>query len=112
MNKKNGRPSKAESSAKRQRDFTGTANPRHLRALAALQRRPMPLEELDRHAGCSNGPDLAASLRAKGLDLPCSKTPCLDRDGTEVQRGVYHLSDDARRKVARWLRKRAKGGAC
>ncbi|UEP35955.1 hypothetical protein LL998_06605 [Burkholderia ambifaria] len=107
---KNARPSKAESSAKRQSEFTGTANPRQLRALTMLQRRPMPREELDGYAGCSNGPDLIAGLRAKGLALPCVRVACIDRDGIEVQRGVYHLTTSDRRKVARWLRMRAEGG--
>ncbi|RQR95307.1 hypothetical protein DIE04_17295 [Burkholderia sp. Bp8994] len=108
---KNARPSKAESSAKRQSQFTGTANLRQLRALTVLQRRPMPREELDAVVGCSNGPDLIAGLRAKGLALPCVRVACIDRDGIEVQRGVYRLTTTDRRKVARWLTKRSKGAA-
>jgi hypothetical protein len=38
--------------------FTGTQNPRQLRAIAALERRPMPRESLDREAGCSNSPEM------------------------------------------------------
>ncbi len=105
---KKARPTKSQSSANTQRNFTGTDNPRHLRALAGWQRRPMPREELDRVAGCSNGPDLVADLRARGLDLPCSRVPCIDRDGFEVKRGIYHFSEADRRKVARWLVKRSK----
>ncbi|WP_321821894.1 MULTISPECIES: hypothetical protein [unclassified Burkholderia] len=103
---KNARPSKAESSAKRQHEFTGTANPRQLRALTVLQRRPMPREELDTVVGCSNAPDLVAGLRAKGLALPCVRVACTDRYGIEVLRGVYYLTTSDRRKVARWLKKR------
>lgn len=103
---KNARPSKAESSAKRQSEFTGTKNPRHLRALTVLQRRPMPREELDHFTGCSNSPALIASLRAKGLVLPCERVPYIDRDGREVRRGVYRLTTIDRRKVARWIKVR------
>jgi hypothetical protein len=83
--------------------FSGTENPRHLRALAALLRRPMPREHIDREAGCSNGPDLIAELRSRGLSLPCDRTPVIDRDGREVTRGVYHLTSTDRRKVHLWL---------
>jgi hypothetical protein len=103
---KNARPSKAESSAKRQSEFTGTANPRQLRALTMLQRRPMPREELDHFTGCSNSPALIASLRAKGLVLPCERVPYIDRDSREVRRGVYRLTTTDRRKVARWIKVR------
>ncbi|NTX29061.1 hypothetical protein HT746_18305 [Burkholderia pyrrocinia] len=106
MEKKNARPSKAESSAKRQSEFSGTANPRHLRALSVLQRRPMSREELDAISGCSNAPDVVSNLRTKGLDLPCVRILCIDRDGLEVRRGVYHLTTSDRRKVARWLKSR------
>ncbi len=61
--------------------FFGSDNPRHLRALAALLRRPMPREHLDLAAGCSNGPDLVSELRNRGLALPCDRTPVVHRDG-------------------------------
>lgn len=83
--------------------FGGTENPRHLRALAALLRRPMPRKHLDREAGCSNGPDLVAELRSRGLSLPCNRAPVIDRDGREVQRGVYRLTTTDRRKLHQWL---------
>ncbi|MBG0869265.1 hypothetical protein H0X91_04690 [Burkholderia sp. 9777_1386] len=105
MEKKNARQPKP-TSAKRQSEFIGTANLRQLRALTMLQRRPMPREELDTVAGCSNGPDLIAGLRAKGLALPCVRVACIDGDGNEVRRGVYRLTTSDRRKVARWLNKR------
>ena len=50
--------------------FHGTDNPRHLRALEVLLRRPVPREQLDSVAGCSNGPALVADLRALGLGEP------------------------------------------
>ncbi len=86
--------------------FTGTDNPRHLRAIMALLTRPRTREDVDRTAGCSNGPDLIAELRRRGLDAPCSKTPCIDRDGREVKRGVYHLTEDDKRLIRAWLKRR------
>jgi hypothetical protein len=90
--------------------FQGTDNPRHLRAIHALLRRPMPREQLDREAGASNGPALVAELRDRGLDLPCDRVPCLDRDGREVRRGIYNLTQRDRIRIARWLARRARGG--
>ena len=90
--------------------FLGTENPRHLRAIHALLRRPMPREQLDREAGASNGPDLVADLRLRGLDLPCNRVPCLDRDGREVRRGIYHFTQRDRIRIARWQAKRQQRG--
>ncbi len=93
--------------------FNGTDNPRYLRAIHALLVRPVPREQLDRVAGCSNGPALVAALRDLGLGkdgLPCTMVPDYDRDGEAIRRGVYSLSDAGRRAVNIWLRKR-KGGA-
>lgn len=83
--------------------FTGTSNHRHQRALHALMRRSITREQLDRHAGCSNGPSLIAELRARNLDVPCTRIPVYDRDGRKVYAGVYSLSAQDRRKLARWL---------
>ena len=83
--------------------FSGSSNPRHLRARHALLRRSMPREHLDREAGCSNGPELVAELRRRGLDLPCDRIPVYDRDGFEVRRGVYHLTPKDRRKIHHWF---------
>ena len=91
--------------------FVGTDNPRHLRAIHSLLRRPMPREQLDHEAGASNGPALVSDLRDLGLDLPCDRVPCLDRDGFEVRRGVYNLTQRDRIRIARWLARRARGGA-
>jgi hypothetical protein len=118
---KNARPTEGKTSAREQGDskatatFLGTDNPRYLRALQALLTRPIPREQLDRVAGCSNGPSLIAELRALGLPapecLPCERVPCFDRDGEEVRRGVYSLTPVGRRRVHAWMRKRAtKGG--
>lgn len=88
------------------RRFSGTDNPRHLRALNGLLRRPMPREHLDREAGASNGPALIAELRDRGLSIPCDRAPVIDRDGREVQRGIYRLTERDRRRIRFWLRRR------
>jgi hypothetical protein len=83
--------------------FSGTDNPRHLRAIHALLTRPMPREHLDRHVGCSNSPDVIAELRRRGLDVPCERVPDTDRDGKLIKRGVYHFIAQDRSKISRWL---------
>lgn len=91
-------------------EFLGSENHRHLRVLAALMVRARSREEIDRIAGASNGPALIQSLRELGLPgrtcLPCKLTPCYDRDGLEVQRGVYWLTPAGRRRVHAWMRRR------
>lgn len=90
--------------AKQQRFFT--SNPRHLRVLIAITRRPMPREHVDIEAGASNGPELVAELRRRGLDVPCARVPCMDKDGFEVRRGVHYLTRNDRRIIReffRWL---------
>jgi len=84
------------------RDFTiKKGNARELRVLRELLRRPMPREVLDRTAGASNGPDVVAELRRRGLAVPCDRVPCFDRDGHEVRRGVYHATASDRRAIYR-----------
>ena len=83
--------------------FSGTDNPRHLRVIFALLRRAMPREHVDREAGCSNGPDMIAELRRRGLEIPCTKIEAFDRDGLPCRPGVYHFTAADRRKVHRWL---------
>lgn len=100
---KNARPQTTEASALDKRHFTGTENPRHLRAIHSLMTRPMPREHLDRAAGCSNGPDLITALRKRGLEIPCERISDIDRDGKPIRRGVYHLSAQDRRRLGRWL---------
>ncbi len=90
--------------------FQGTTNPRLLRIVAALMTRARSREDVDRIAGASNGPAAIAELRALGLSkpdcLPCERTPCFDRDGKEVQRGIYWLTPTGRRRVQEWMRRR------
>ena len=86
------RPTKnAERGAPTKRQFTGTDNPRHLRALAALLSHPVPREQIDAIAGCSNGPELIAELRRRGLGkdhLPCERI-------TTIQNAVLSLQSAA-----------------
>jgi hypothetical protein len=104
-------PQKGNPSAPNSAKFIGTDNPRHLRAIAALLRRPMPRENLDTEAGCSNGPELVAELRRRGLEVPCHRINFVDRDGFICRPGVYLLTDADRRKLHQWMAKRTKGGA-
>ena len=89
--------------------FTGTVNPRHLRTIQALMTRPMTREHLDQIAGCSNGPELVAELRRRGLEVPCARTKKKDRDLFDCWPGVYHFTQTDRRRVNAWLTRR--GGA-
>lgn len=104
-------PAKAEQSAPSKRKFTGTDNPRQLRALAVLLRRPVSREQLDHIAGCSNGPELVAELRRRGLDVPCERIRFIDRDGYTCRPGVYSLTIADRRMIYAWMSKRQKGSA-
>ncbi len=112
----NARPPEGSTSAREQGDskvvasFSGTDNPRHLRVIQALMTRPLPREQLDRVAGCSNGPDLVAELRRRGLKAPCTRTKKQDGDGFDVLPGVYHLTQGDRRRVSAWKRERASKG--
>ena len=105
---KNARPEKTEASALEQREFY-TDNPRHQRALALLLQRPVKREELDRAAGCSNGPELVAELRRRGLELPCERVAAIDRDGRHCKPGIYSLTSKDRRRINAWLRRREGG---
>ena len=113
--KKRPTPQKAESSALNSVNFTvpcrftGTDNPRHLRTIQALMTRPITREQLDQIAGCSNGPELIAELRRRGLNVPCTRTKKKDRDLFDCWPGVYHFTQADRRRVLAWMARR--GGA-
>lgn len=82
-----------------------TDNPREIRIICALASSPCTREELDRIAGASNVPDAIATLRAKGLEIPCVRHPASDKDGEIVQRGQYRFTDtDRERTVSIWGR--------
>jgi len=92
-----------DSTAKTASKFTGTDNPRHLRVIQSTLIRSRKREEIDRIAGCSNGPELVAELRRRGLEFPCARVPAIDRDGYLIKYGVYSLTNTDRRKINRWL---------
>ena len=70
-------PSKENPSAPNKREFTGTDNPRHLRAIAALLRRPMPRENLDTEAGAAMALNWWQSFAAVGLRCHASASTLL-----------------------------------
>lgn len=86
--------------------FTGTDNPRHLRAIHALMQRARFKNDLQTITGASNTPELVAELRRRGLETPCEKVPVLDRDGVVTRPGIYSFNAPDRRKVNSWLSKR------
>jgi hypothetical protein len=103
-------PPKENPSAPNSAKFTGTDNPRHLRAIVVLLRRPLAREDLDSVAGCSNGPALVAALRDKGLTLPCDRIEFVDRDGRPCRPGVYSLTASDRRLLLQWMARQSRRG--
>jgi hypothetical protein len=93
--------------------FSGTDNPRHLRAIFALLKSPQPREAMDSISGCSNAPELIAELRRRGLDkdkhLPCERIRFIDRDGKVCRPGVYSFTAQGRRLIFAWLAIRNRG---
>jgi len=93
--------------------FAGTSNPRHLRVITVLMRRPLHRQELDSVAGCSNGPGLVLALRNLGLDkdkhLTCTRVPFIDRDGKPCRPGVYDLTPAGKRLIWAWHASMRKG---
>lgn len=83
--------------------FYGTDNPRYLRVLAALIWRLLMREEVDRVAGCSNGPQLVKEIRKAGLAVPCKRLNFRDRDGRRCRPGQYCLTDNDRKLIREWL---------
>lgn len=85
--------------------FLATRNPRHLRALIELMRGvDVRRERLDAVAGCSNGLELVAELRRRGLHIPCDRSlASKDRDGKPCWPGVYWLTSDDFKKISEWL---------
>lgn len=88
--------------------FAGTDNPRHLRTIQALMTRPITREHLDQIAGCSNSPELVAELRRRGLEIPCARSKKKDRDLFDCWPGVYHFTQQDRKRVNAWLSLREK----
>lgn len=97
---------KPKSFAPNTRSFIGTDNPRQLRAITALLRRPLSRFELDGVAGATNSPELVAELRRRGLDVPCERINFTDRDGRPCRPGVYSFTQADRRRLHRWMTER------
>jgi hypothetical protein len=90
----NGKASKANSTPGR------IKSQRQIRALQALLNGPIRREHLDRTCGVSNGPELIARLRARGLKIICDESQAvIDRDGREAYPGVYSLHSESRAKA-------------
>lgn len=106
-----GKQQKQQADSTQQARFTGTTNPRHLRVIQALMTRPLPRQQLDAVAGASNGPELVAELRRRGLELLCTRTKKKDRDGFDALPGVYHFTQQDRRRVIQWIAKRNQSAA-
>lgn len=100
---------KAESSAPSKRKFAGTENPRQLRVIAALLRRPISRQELDSVAGCANGPALVSDLRDLGLTVGCERIKFIDRDGCICRPGVYSFTAGDRHRFYQWRAESKKG---
>ena len=70
--------------------------PRQKRALDPLWQGPLMREQLDRAAGCSNGPQLVKDLRERGVDIDCTLVESTDRDGRPCKPGRYELTGKGR----------------
>ena len=68
---------------------------RQNRLIGLLRRGPLMREDLDKKAGCSNGPELVAQLRRKGIEIFCEKVSVIDRDGEVRQSGRYEFASGA-----------------
>ena len=80
--------------------------PRQSRLINAFMQGPLMREAVDKVTGSSNGPNIVAQLREKGLDIPCTLIDAVDRDGNVCRPGRYELSARDRERLATggWLR--------
>ena len=85
-------------------------NPRQIRTLRALMNNPQMRENLDAIAGCSNSPELIASIRRMGLEIPCERVERFDRDGNACWPGLYRLTPKDKAIVRDWLNNFKLGG--
>jgi len=70
---------------------------RQLRAIKVLfENKKAPSFELQTKAGVLNAPELIASLRRQGWDIPCTREIVKDRDGLKCRVGYYSLTDSSR----------------
>ena len=68
---------------------------RQKRAIRLLRSGPVMRRDLDRLAGCSNGPDLIFQLRQMKLGIFCKRVSVLDRDGKFRKSGRYEFAPGA-----------------
>jgi hypothetical protein len=59
-------------------------------------------EQLDRTAGCSNGPQLVSDLNDKGVSITCTLVEAVDRDGRPCKPGRYELTTAGRETLRGW----------
>lgn len=78
-------------------------SPREKRVINALSNRPIMRENLDTIAGCSNGPELVAGLRRKGLTVPCERVERYDKDGNACYPGQYSFTSEDKKLANTWL---------
>ncbi len=70
---------------------------RQLRAIKALfNSEKISSFELQTKAGVLNAPELIASLRKLGWDIPCIRETIKDRDGHKCRPGYYSLTESSR----------------
>lgn len=79
-------------------------SPREKRVVSALSNRPIMRENLDAIAGCSNGPELVAGLRRKGLSVPCDRVERFDKDGNACYPGQYRFTTEDKQIVRDWMK--------
>lgn len=83
-----------------------TFNPRMIRLVYALLHGPLMRKDVDRIAGCANGPDLIANIRSLGLgriNLPCILIPVIDRDGKKSLAGRYSVTEEGKELLVKLL---------
>jgi len=70
---------------------------RQLRAIRALfDSEKVSAFELQTKVGVLNAPELIASLRRLGWDIPCTRETIKDRDGHKCRPGYYSLTETSR----------------
>lgn len=76
---------------------------RERRVINVLSTRPIMRKNLDAIAGCSNGPELVAGLRRKGLSVPCKRVERYDKDGNACYPGQYCFTNEDKQIVHKWI---------
>lgn len=77
---------------------------REKRVISALSNHPVMRENLDAIAGCSNGPELIACLRRKGLSVPCERIESYDKDGNTCYPGQYSFTQKDKQIAREWMK--------